>query len=174
MKNEAIEVLMNRRAIRKFKSEQVTDAELLTVLDAGTYAPTARGMQTPFIVAVQEPGDLAAVKKLNARVMGQEDVDPYYGAPTVILVLAPDDRFCAINSSAVLTNMVNAAYAAGLGSCWIHRPQEMFETEEGKALLRKWGLDDSLVGVGSIALGYADCEPPQPKPRKEGYYRIIK
>ena len=173
MKNEAIEVLMNRRAIRAFKPEQITDQELLTVLEAGTYAPTARGMQTPFIVAVQEPGDLEAVKKLNARIMGK-DIDPYYGAPTVLLVLAPDDNFGVINASAVLTNMVNAAYAAGLGSCWIHRPREMFETEEGKALLRKWGLDESLAGVGSIALGYAACEQPQPKPRKEGYYRIIK
>lgn len=173
MKNEAIEVLMNRRAIRKFKSEQVTEEELLTVLQAGTYAPTARGSQSPFIVAVQEPGDLETVKKLNARVMGK-DIDPYYGAPTVILVLAPDDEFGTINGAAVLTNMVNAAYAAGLGSCWIHRPREMFAMEEGKALLRKWGLDESLAGVGSIALGYADCAAPAPKARKEGYYRIIR
>lgn len=173
MKKEAIEVLMNRRSVRRFKSEQITDDELLTVLNAGTYAPTARGLQTPCIVAVQEPGDLEAVKKLNARVMGK-DIDPYYGAPTVILVLAPDDLFGVLGGAAVLTNMVNAAYAAGLGSCWIHRPREMFETGEGKALLRKWGLDESLAGVGSIALGYADCEAPEPKPRKEGYYRIIR
>lgn len=173
MKNEAIEVLMSRRAIRSFKPEQITDEELLTVLNAGTYAPTARGSQSPVIIAVQEPGDRQAVSALNAKVMGR-DIDPYYGAPTIILVLAPDDGFAQLNGSAVLTNMVNAAYATGLGSCWIHRPYEMFRTEEGKALLKKWCVEGELIGIGSIALGYATGEAPAPKARKENYYRIIK
>ena len=146
MKKEAIEVLMNRRAIRKFKSEQITDAELLTVLDAGTYAPTGRNMQTPWIIAIQNKEERDAVSKLNAQVMGS-DKDPYYGAPTIIIVVAPDDIFGTINSSAVLTNMVNAAYAAGLGSCWIHRPDQMFQTEEGKAMLAKWGIPEGMKGV---------------------------
>lgn len=173
MKKEAIEVLMNRRAIRKFKSEQITDAELLTVLDAGTYAPTGRNMQTPWIIAIQNKEERDAVSKLNAQIMGS-DKDPYYGAPTIIIVVAPDDIFGTINSSAVLTNMVNAAYAAGLGSCWIHRPDQMFQTEEGKAMLAKWGIPEGMKGVGSIALGYADMEHPTAPPRKENYYRIIK
>ena len=173
MKKEAIEVLMNRRAIRKFKSEQITDAELLTVLDAGTYAPTGRNMQTPWIIAIQNKEERDAVSKLNAQIMGS-DKDPYYGAPTIIIVVAPDDIFGTINSSAVLTNMVNAAYAAGLGSCWIHRPEQMFQTEEGKAMLAKWGIPEGMKGVGSIALGYADMEHPIAPPRKENYYRIIK
>ena len=68
--------------------------------------------------------------------------------------------------------MLNAAYAVGLGSCWIHRCKQMFELPEGKALLRKWGLTETLTGVASIALGYADCEQPVAKPRKDDY--IIK
>ena len=174
MKNEAIEVLMNRRAIRKFKAEQITDAELKTVLDAGTYAPTARGMQRPVIVAVQEKAQRDAVSKLNAGFTDNPNGDPYYGAPTIILVLAPDDEFGPLDAASVQTNMLNAAYACGLGSCWIHRAHQMFETEEGKALLRQWGLDENLSGWCTIALGYADCENPVPKERKEGYYRIIK
>ena len=173
MKNEAIEVLMKRRSVRKFKPQQITEAELLAVLDAGTYAPTGRNRQTPWIIAVQESGDREAVSRLNAKIMGT-DSDPYYGAPTVILVVAPDDGFGELNGSAVLTNMVNAAFAMGLGSCWIHRPKQMFETEEGKALLRKWGIPEDSMGIGSIALGYADTETPAAPPRKEGYYRIIK
>lgn len=173
MKNEAIEVLRSRRAIRKFKSGQISDEELLTVLEAGTYAPTARGMQTPVIIAVQKPEDRQAVSALNAKILGS-DSDPYYGAPTVILVLAADDRFAELNGAAVTTNMVNAAHAVGLGSCWIHRPNEMFKTDEGKALLKKWGMDENLVGVASVAIGYADCEAPAPKPRKENYFTIIK
>ena len=173
MKNEAIEVLMNRRSIRRYKPEQITDAELKTVLEAGIYAPTARGLQRPFIVAVQDKATRDAVAALNAKVADMTG-DPYYGAPTIILVLAPEDQFGPLDASAVETNMLNAAYACGLGSCWIHRAHQMFETEEGKALLRQWGLDETLSGFCSIALGYADCEAPAPKERKEGYYRIIK
>ena len=173
MKNEALEVLMTRRSVRKFKPEQITDAELLTVLDAGTYAPTGRNRQTPWIIAVQNKEERDAVSKLNASIMGA-DTDPYYGAPTVILVVAPDDGFGELNGAAVLTNMVNAAFAMGLGSCWIHRPKQMFETEEGKAMLAKWGIPEGVMGIGSIALGYADVENPAAPPRKENYYRIIK
>ena len=174
MKTEAIEVLMNRRSIRKFKAEQITDAELKTVLDAGTYAPTARNVQRPVIVAVQEKAQRDAVSALNAKIAGNPNADPYYGAPTIILVLAPDDEFGPLDAASVQTNMLNAAYACGLGSCWIHRPRKMFETDEGKAMLRAWGLDDSLIGVCSIALGYADCAQPTPSARKADYYRIIK
>ena len=173
MKKEAIEVLMNRRSVRKFKPEQITDEQLKTVLDAGTYAPTAKGEQRPYIVAVQDKATRDAVAALNAKVIGMSN-DTYYGAPTIILVLAPADEFGPLDAAAVETNMLNAAYACGLGSCWIHRANQMFKTEEGKAYLRKWGLDENLDGWCSIALGYADMEAPPPKPRKDGHYRIIK
>ena len=173
MKKEAIEVLMNRRSVRKFKPEQITDEELKTVLEAGTYAPTAKGEQRPWIVAVQDKETRDALAELNTKIAGHP-ADCYYGAPTLIFVLAPDDGFGVLDASAVETNMLNAAYACGLGSCWIHRANQMFKTEEGKAFLRKWGLDESLDGWCSIALGYADMDAPPPKERKADYYRIIK
>lgn len=173
MKQEAIEVLMNRRSIRKFKPEQISDTALHTVLEAGIYAPTAKNDQRPFVVAIQDKAARDAVSALNAQVGGFPG-DPYYGAPTIILVLAPEDQFGPLDAAAVETNMLNAAYACGLGSCWIHRAHQMFETPEGKALLRQWGLDENLSGFCSLALGYADCDAPKPGPRKENYYRIIK
>jgi len=173
MKKEALEVLMNRRSVRKFKPEQITDEELKIVLEAGTYGPTARNRQRPFIVAVQDKATRDKIAALSAKV-GNYSTDPYYGAPTIIVVLAPDDAYGPLDSSALETNMLNAAYACGLGSCWIHRAYDIFAMEEGKAMLRAWGLDESLAGFCSIALGYADCENPAPAPRKEGYYRIIK
>jgi len=174
MKKEAIEVLMNRRAVRKFKSEQITDEQLQSILEVGTYAPTGRHRQTPWIIAVQNPEEREAVSKLNAKVMGA-DTDPYYGAPTIVIVVAPEDGvFGNLNGAAVITNMVNAAYAVGVDSCWIHRPLEMFRTEEGKAMLKKWGITEDVIGIGSIALGYADMPVPAASPRKENYYRIIK
>ncbi len=169
MKTEALEVLKNRRAIRKYKAEQITDEELNTVLEAGTFAPTGGGTQGVKIVAVQSPEYVARVDALNAKVIGK-DMHPYYGAPTIILVFETPECFThELDGAAVCTNMLNAAYAAGLGSCWIHRCKPMFEMEEGKALLKEWGLPEDLTGVASMALGYADCEQPVPKPRKEDY-----
>ena len=166
---EALEALKNRRAIRKFKAEQVRKEELDAVLEAGTFAPTGVGTQGVQIIAVQSPEYVARVDALNAKVIGK-DIHPYYGAPTIILIL--ETEACVtheLDGAAVCTNMLNAAYAVGLGSCWIHRCKQMFEMEEGKQLLKEWGLPENLTGVASIALGYADCEQPIPKPRREGY-----
>lgn len=177
MKKEALEVLRNRRSVRKFKSEQIKDEELKLVLEAGTYAPTAMGLQSPLIVAVQNKEDVALIDKLSARIMGR-DTAAYYGAPTIVLVfyteIARTDYLGILDASAVCTNMLNAAYAVGLGSVWINRCKEVFETEEGKALLKKWGVNEKVVGVASMALGYADQENPEPKPRREGSTKIIK
>lgn len=169
MKTEALEVLKNRRAIRKYKSEQITDEELNAVVEAGMFAPTGAGTQGVQIVVVQSPEYVARVDALNAKVIGK-DIHPYYGAPTIILVFETEECFThELDGAAVCTNMLNAAYAAGLGSCWIHRCKPMFELEEGKELLKEWGLPETLTGVASMALGYADCEHPVAKPRKEGY-----
>jgi nitroreductase len=183
MKQEALEVLYNRRAIRKFKPEQIKDEELDAVLKAGTYAPTGMGLQSPLIVSVQNPDDVAKLNELSAAILEKgagvkRPGLPYYGAPTIILIfyteIAKSDYFGILDSSAVCTNMLNAAYAVGLGSCWIHRCKEIFELEEGKALLRKWGINEKVVGVASIALGYSDMEQPLPKPRRDGYVIKIK
>ena len=170
MKTEALEVLKNRRAIRRFKPEQVSEEALQAVLEAGTYAPTGGGTQGVQIVAVQNPEDVAAVDALNAQVLEKPGAHPYYGAPTILLIFETDKCFThELDGAAVCTNMLNAAYAAGLGSCWIHRCKPMFELAEGKALLKKWGLPENLTGVASIALGYADGEAPAAKPRKADY-----
>ena len=170
MKTEALEVLKNRRSIRKFKPEQVSSELLDIILEAGTYAPTGMNTQSPTIVAVQNAEDVKTLNRLNGAVMNNPDGTPYYGAPTIILVLAdPNDGVGEFDAALVGGNMLNAAYAVGLGSCWIHRSKEVFESEGGKALLKKWGLPEDLVGVCSIALGVPDCPHPEARPRKEGY-----
>ena len=176
MDNQVITALKERRSTRSYKPEQITDDELKTVLEAGTWAPTARGMQDPWIVAVQEPGLMERISQMNRKIMGSTS-DPFYGAPTYVLVFAskPEVWYNSVyDGSLVLGNMMIAAHAIGLGSCWINREREMFETEEGKALMKQWGLPEDLIGVGAIALGYPASEPKAPKPRKESYYRIIK
>ena len=170
MKLEALEVLKHRRAIRAYKPDQITDEELNAVLEAGTFAPTGAGTQGVQIVAVQSPENVAAVDALNAKVLNNPKAHPYYGAPTILLIFETEACYThELDGAAVCTNMLNAAYAVGLGSCWIHRCKQMFELPEGKAPLKQWGLPENLVGVASMALGYADCELPAAKPRKADY-----
>ena len=167
--NETLNNLKTRRSIRAYKPEQVEKDLLEQVLEAGIYAPTGGGRQTPFIVAVQDPETVKQLSRMNAAVNGAK-TDPFYGAPTVLVVLADRARGTFLqDGSAVITTLLNAAHALGLGSCWINRAREMFDTAEGRKMLRGWGVEDKYVGVGSCILGYADCPHPEAKPRKEGY-----
>ncbi len=176
MKNEVIQALKTRRSIRRFKTEQITEQELQTVLEAGTWAPTGMGYQDPWIVAVQDENMKAQICRMNREVWGK-DIDPFYGAPTYILVFASDPEKWANaekDGTLVLGNMMIAAHAIGLGSCWINREKEMFATEEGKELMAKMGLPEGLIGIGALAVGYPELPIKEPKPLKENYYRIIK
>ena len=165
------EILKNRRSIRKYTAEQVSDAHLDAILEAGLYAASGMNTQNTIMVAVREKETRDQLARMNAEVMGTSS-DPFYGAPCVVVVLVEPERYTAVeDGSLVLGNLMNAAYEAGVGSCWIHRARQMFESEEGKALLRKWGLREDLIGVGNCILGYPD-ENPAPKPRREG--RIVK
>lgn len=174
MNTDFLDLIKTRRSCRRYKPDQIDDRALQAVLEAGTYAPTSKGQQSPFIVAVQEPALLKRLSRMNATVMGT-DTNPYYDAPTYIFVFAPaDGRNPIQDGSCVMQNMMLAAHALGLATCWINREREMFATDEGQALMRQWGLPDGLTGIAAIAIGYADGAPDTPKPRKDGYYRIVR
>lgn len=174
MEKKFLEIIRTRRSYRSYQPEQITDKQLNAVLEAGTYAPTSRGLQSPFIVAIQNEELKARLAKMNAEIMGVT-TNPYYDAPTYVLVFVPADAPNGIqDASLVMENMMLAAHAQGLGSCWIHREREMFATEEGKELMQQWGLPEGLVGIGALALGYPNGEPSPAKPRKEGYTRVIR
>ena len=173
-KNETIEKLKTRRAIRSYQST-VPDMELLKqVLEAGTYAPTGMGRQAPIIIAVTDKAVRDRLSQLNAAVMGTEN-DPFYGAPVVFVVLADRNIPTYLyDGSLVMGNLMNAAHAVGLGSCWIHRAKEVFDSEEGKAMLEEWGIKGDYEGIGNCIIGYPAQPAPQPKPRKEDYVHWIK
>lgn len=171
METNFLEIIRTRRSCRSYKPDQITDGQLNAVLEAGTYAPTSRGLQSPFIVAIQNQELLTRLAKMNAEVMGVTSNH----APTYVLVFVPADAPNGVqDASLVLENMMLAAHAQGLGSCWIHREREMFATEEGKELMAQWGLPEGLVGIGALSLGYPAGEPSPAKPRKEGYARVIR
>ena len=174
MNTDFIDLIKTRRSCRRYKPDQIDDRTLQAVLEAGTYAPTSKGQQSPFIVAVQAPALLKRLARMNAAVMGT-DTNPYYDAPTYIFVFAPaDGRNPVQDGSCVMQNLMLAAHALGLATCWINREREMFATDEGQALMRQWGLPDGLMGIAAVAIGYADGAPDAPKPRKDGYYRIVR
>lgn len=165
------EDLLTRRSVRKYSDRPVEEEKLDKVLTAGLYAPTGMNNQAPILVAVRDKATRDKLSRMNAAVMGASG-DPFYGAPCVIVVLSDPERMTWVeDGSLVLGNLMNAAHSLGLGSCWIHRAKECFDTPEGKALLRAWGVPENYRGVGNCILGYA-AEEPEAKPRKSG--RIIK
>ncbi len=172
--NQTILDLLQRRSVRQFKEEQVAEELLDIVLQAGTFAPTGMNRQSPLIVAVQNRATIEKLRKMNAAVLGDPDADPFYGAPTVIVVFADKTvRTYREDGSLVIGNLCNAAHAVGLGACWIHRAREEFETEEGKELKKAWGISDDYEGIGHCILG-VPAVIPETKPRKENYIIKIK
>ncbi len=169
--NETLNTLKNRCSTKKYSSKAVPEALLDKILEAGLYAPTGMNNQKAIMVAVRDKEIRDKLSKMNAQVMGA-DTDPFYGAPCVIVVLSDPERSTWVeDGSLVMGNLMNAATALGVGSCWIHRAKEMFDTEEGKTLLRAWGIPETYRGIGNCILGYPEGEPVR-KPRAEG--RIIK
>ena len=111
---------------------------------------------------------------MNAAMMGADN-DPFYGAPVVLVVLANKDvRTAVYDGSLVMGNLMLAAHEMGVSSCWIHRAKEMFESEEGKAILKDLGIEGNYEGIGNCILGYADCPAPEARPRKENYVYYIR
>ena len=158
---DLLKKMQTRRSIRKFKPDMVPQETLDEIITAGTYAATGMGKQSPIIIAV------------NAGIMGSQG-DPFYGAPVVLVVLA--DKSCpthVYDGSLVMGNLMLAAHELGIGSCWIHRAKEEFESAEGKEILKSFGITGEYEGVGHCVLGYVDGAYPEAKARKENWvYRI--
>ena len=174
MKNAVLKVLEERRSVRSYQNKQVEKEALDAILTAGTYAATGMNRQSPIIVAIQDAETVKMLSAMNASAMGREGSDPFYGAPTVVIVLAdPNVRTHVEDGSLVIGNMMNAAFSLGVDSCWIHRAKEMFACDEGKTLLKKWGIEGEYVGVGNLILGYREGDLPPVRPRKENYIYYV-
>ena len=166
---DAMNNLLTRRSIRKYKSDMLPREVIEKIIEAGTYAPTGKNQQSPIIVAVTNKALRDRMSALNAAVLGM-DSDPFYGAPVVLVVLAERSNPNHVyDGSLVMGNLMLAAHAMGVGSCWINRAREVFDSDEGKAILCDLGIEGDYEGVGNCILGYADCEQPQARPRKENW-----
>ena len=172
--NDVLETIKSRRSIRKYKSDMVPQDKLEKIIEAGTYAATGMGKQSPIIVAVTNKELRDRLSAMNAKVMGT-NTDPFYGAPVVLIVLADKSRPTYVyDGSLVMGNLMLEAEEQGIGSCWIHRAKEEFESEEGKKLLKSLGIEGDYEGIGHCVLGYADGPKPKAAPRKDSYVYYVK
>ncbi len=174
--NTVIEQMMSRRSVRKYKADPVPQELLDQVIQAGTYAASGKGHQAGLIVAVTNRELRDKLSEMNQQIGGWEKgFDPFYGAPVVLAVLAEKAWPTHVyDGSLVMGNLMLAAHSLGLGSCWIHRARETFETPEGKQILKDLGIEGEYEGIGYCILGYADGELPPAPARKEHFVYYAK
>ena len=165
---EVVRAMEERRSVRAY-TDEVPSKELIgEVVEAGLWAASGMGRQDPVIVAVTNRELRDRLSAMNAEIMGRPGTDPFYGAPVVLVVLAPREAPNRVyDGSLVMGNLMLAAHALGLGSCWIHRAREEFDTPEGRAILADLGVEGDYEGIGHCVLGYP-AEVPAPRPRREG------
>lgn len=168
--HDILDVLKGRRSVRKYKDDAVPENLMDEIVEAGLYAPTGMNRQDTLILKITEPSTVRKLGLINGKLMGREGLDAFYGAPAVLCVFSGSGSPIAIHDGCtVLSNMMNEASALGLGTCWIHRGKEQFETPEGKGILKKAGIDgDAYQCIDSVVVGYPAGEIPQAGPRKEG------
>ncbi len=166
---ETLQAIKARRSCRNFKADMVPKELIDKVLEAGTWAATGMGRQSPIIIAVTNKELRDKLSKMNADIMGSK-ADPFYGAPVVLIVLADKNVPTHVyDGSLVMGNLMLAAEDLGLASCWIHRAKEEFESAEGKELLKSLGIEGDYEGIGHCVLGYAAEPAKEPKERKASY-----
>ncbi len=173
--NETLKVLETRRSCRSFKPDMVKKEDLDAIIRAGTYAATGMGRQSPIIIAVTDKALRDRISEENRKIGGWgEGFDPFYGAPVILIVLAKKDVMTYVyDGSLVIGNLMNAAESLGVNSIWIHRAKEEFESDFGKALLRKLGIEGDYEGIGHCALGYAAEPLKEAADRKENYVYYV-
>ena len=166
--------IITRRSIRKYKPDMIPKETIDRIIEAGTYAATGMGKQSPIIIAVTNKEIRDKLSKMNAEIMGTPEMDPFYGAPVALIVLADKARPTYLyDGSLVMGNLMLAAHDEGIGSCWIHRAKEEFESPQGKEILKSLGIEGDYEGIGHCILGYIDGEEPPAVPRKENYVYYI-
>lgn len=169
-KGAVIQAMRDRRSCRAY-SDELPPAELIDeVIEAGLWAASGRGRQAPIVVAVTDRALRDRLSAMNAEIMGAPaGTDPFYGAPVALVVLAPRDVPTYVyDGSLMMGNLMLAAHALGLGSCWIHRAREEFDTPEGKAILARLGIEGDYEGIGHCVLGYPAGDAPAAPARREG------
>lgn len=173
--SEILEKIKSRRSVRKYKPDMVPQETIDKIIEAGIYAPSGMGSQSPIIIQISDKKVRDELSALNRKIMGKTEGDPFYGAPVVLVVLVKKDAVTALyDGSLAMGNLMLAAHELGLGSCWVHRAKQEFETDWGKELLKSLGIEGEYEGIGHCILGYPEGDLPKAAERKENRVFYIK
>jgi nitroreductase len=185
--NEALRVIKNRRSIRQYKEEQISDAQLQEILDAALLAPNAMNMQVWHFTVIQDRGLLeriVGIVKGNLLNSGIEFLakrastpgyNTFYSAPTVIMISGSEKApFIQVDCGAAAQNIALAAESLDIGSCVMTSPAFLFASPEGNDLKEELGIPDGYVHVCTVALGYKGSEHPLAPPRKQDVVNYLK
>ena len=165
--NETLKTLTNRRSVKKYSDKAVERGLIEQIIQAGLYAPNGKNRQKVLFLAVTDKALRDKISKLNAEFLGTDN-DPFYNAPAVIVVFCDRNVNTYIEDGAcAMTNLMNAAFALGVDSCWVHRAKEVFDSESGREIARSLGVPDEYIGIGNCILGYRDCDLPIPRERTQ-------
>lgn len=188
-----IDIIKSRHSIRKYTDKQISRRDLDLILEAGNYAPNAGGGQRSMMVAVRNAELAAKIGRMNLAKFDRSKLiggyvskeqpsnidDPtikngFYGAPTVVAIFCQNGfAFRTADAFCMAENMILQATESGISSCIISRGAETFESEEGQALMKEWGVPENYSAVCFVILGYIDGEQPHSKPRKPGRIKVI-
>ncbi|MCH5229440.1 MAG: nitroreductase family protein [Muribaculaceae bacterium] len=193
--NKVIEDILSRRTIRNYKPEQIKPEELNEILETGLYAPTAGGRQSPLMLVCQNREINNILGKINRKVFGHANSDgikfvsetqksiadddniksAFYDAPTVITLFAPKNWVYGVHDcTSMAITMALAAWSLGIGSCYVSRAEETFDTEFGKKVMKECGISPDYVASVHLCLGYPKDITNHAKPRKEGRIHFLK
>lgn len=172
MENKTFQTIKNRRSIRSFKEERITNKELELILEAGTCAPSALNQQSSLLVVIKNEKIYQEICDITDKYYPNKK--PYfYGSKDIIIVFGDSNCKCPIeDGSLVLQNMFLCAESLGIGSCWINYLRELFKTEEGIKLQEKMNIPNNYFVIGTCILGYPNDKPLM-KDRKKDYIRYI-
>ena len=182
-----LDVIKKRRSVRAFRLDQIADSEIATILEAGTYAPSARGDQSWYFTVIQnvelmrelsDAAKRAYALLSNPFLQGlgkNEKYHLFFHAPTVIVVSGHNEALLPkIDCAVCVQNILLAAESLGIGSCWISGLDLLAETDAGIELLKKLNVPKEYKPFFSIALGYKENENLKAAPRKTGNIHFIK
>lgn len=186
--NNLLDVIKSRRSVRKYTGQQVSEKELLAILEAATLAPSGMNYQTWHFTAIQNSGVLVELNNRIKQAFGRTDQPQlqeraksetyccYYHAPTLVIVSnEPTQWWAGMDCACAIENMFLAAQALGLGSCWINQLGTTHQDPDVRALLTSLGVPSNHHVYGCVALGYPDLSVSmKEKKLTSNTYTIIK
>ena len=150
-----LDVIAKRRSCRSYSDTPVEEYKIKEIVNAGLNAPSGMNRQTPVILAISNKEIRDKLSKINCSIMNRGEMDPFYNAPVILLVMANKNGLSVHDGAASIENMLLEATHQGLACCWIHRAEEELKNEEFRSLFSFLEINfDDYIGIGHVIVGY--------------------